>query len=67
MKLTKEQKKEYIKNGGLRCPFCRSENIDGIENNFDAGYLSQVVICNECHESWSDIYSLTDIIHDEDE
>jgi len=66
-KLTDEQRAAYIKNGGLRCPFCSSENIDGIENNFDSGFMSQVVICTNCNESWSDVYKLVGITPDEDE
>jgi len=64
-KLTKEQRAEYIKNGGLRCPFCNSENIEGLSAEFDAGYVSQDIICNICHSDWTDIYSLTDVTTDE--
>ena len=51
---------EYVKNGGNRCPFCKSENIEGIHApNIDSGYCWQEIYCCDCEKSWQDLYTLT--------
>lgn len=49
----------YIDEGGTRCPFCGSHNIEGQEVNIDAGTAWQDVHCNDCPEEWQDTYTLT--------
>lgn len=51
--------KEYAEeNGGLRCPLCGSENLEGSNIQVDAGIAWQNIICEDCEANWSDIYKL---------
>jgi len=56
-----DQKREYLDSRGSRCPFCKSEEIEGREINIDCDYTTQEVVCNNCGKSWRDIYQLTDV------
>ena len=49
----------YVKKGGVECPFCGSNDIEGGEVAIDAGGATQEVSCLECGESWYDLYALT--------
>ncbi len=61
-KLTAEQKQKYIQSGGNNCPFCESDDIEGcVGIETGSGIASQNVICNNCNEEWTDIYTLTDV------
>ena len=61
-KLTKDQKKAYIKSRGTRCPYCKSENISANENiQGDDDYGKCTIICKACNAEWVDIYQLVDI------
>ena len=51
----------YLQVGGLRCPFCDSDQIEGNEWNADSGSATQEVECNDCGESWLDVYKLVSI------
>lgn len=48
----------YVRAGGLKCPFCGSEEIEGGAWNADAGYATQEMSCNDCDEDWLDQYQL---------
>jgi len=50
---------QYIAEGGTRCPFCGSLDIEGQEVNIDAGQAWQDVYCNHCRKEWQDTYTLT--------
>lgn len=50
---------EYIKEGGTRCPFCGSLEIEGTEINIDAGTAWQDMGCSRCGSEWQDTYVLT--------
>lgn len=54
-----KQQKFYLDNGGRYCPCCESEEIEGREVDIDAGTATQQVVCNQCHASWVDQYTLT--------
>lgn len=45
---------EYVERDGLRCPFCRSDNITAQEWN--PPY--ETVDCHDCEERWYDVYKL---------
>lgn len=49
---------QYVETGGTRCPFCRSQNLDGGPFEADAGGATQEVGCNDCGKSWLDVHTL---------
>lgn len=49
---------EYKNNGGTKCPFCQSENIEGGQFTVDAGIATQPMGCTDCESEWDDQYSL---------
>lgn len=55
-------KKRYLKQGGVRCPYCNSENIEARSSDImERGEMYQVVDCNRCGGSWEDKYQLTNV------
>jgi len=62
MTLTQEQADSYLKDGGIRCPFCRSDNIAGDELVVDQGVISQEMYCLECPGNWKDESVLTRLV-----
>jgi len=58
-------KETYINSGGVKCPYCGSENIEGGDREFEEGFSLQEVLCLTCSRSWTDQYTLTGIILDE--
>ena len=60
-KLTPPAKKAYIGSGGVRCPFCGSDAIEGGFISTDAGIAWQRIKCLKCGEAWVDHYKLVDI------
>lgn len=54
---------EYVAIRGVRCPHCRSEDIEGGDITVEAGAAWQSVGCNECHQQWTDTYQLTGFKH----
>ena len=51
---TAEQRAEYLKNGGSRCLFCGSEDIEGGAYSSEVGYISQEIACDSCGATWTD-------------
>ena len=50
---------EYAQKGGLVCPYCESEEIEGVSGvGIEAGEAWQKVKCLSCGESWHDVYRL---------
>lgn len=62
MSLTANQKLEYVNSKRHYCPYCGSEDVSGDFVTIDAGSASQNIICNDCDETWTDFYSLTEIL-----
>jgi hypothetical protein len=60
-RLTKKQRREYVDKGGVRCPFCGTENIEARGLKTESGAVWQDVTCLDCGEGWQDVYTLTDI------
>lgn len=67
MKLTLEQIEKYIDDGGVRCPYCGSENITGSYPETDVGESWQDVECDDCGKEWTDLYRLVGVDVDEDD
>lgn len=62
MKLTKDQKIKYVKNGGSKCPYCGSSDIEGVRHpQVDGPGASQEVHCRNCGKGWHDLYVLDDV------
>ena len=53
---------EYVKEGGNKCPFCDSTDIQGHEVTIDCGKAWQPVDCNECDGQWTDCYELKEYV-----
>jgi hypothetical protein len=58
-KITKEMETKYLKDNGLYCPFCESDDL--YVDDFNGPTMAAEVICNNCHKSWLDILKLTGI------
>jgi transposase-like protein len=64
MSAEKKQKKpmtstEYVADGGGRCPFCRSREIEGSQHDYEGDKVYQNITCRSCNREWTDIYALT--------
>ena len=62
MDLTDEQIAEYIKKGGVRCPNCTSDNLNGGSIEIDGGCAYQGVCCLDCAAEWVDEYKLVGVL-----
>ncbi|HUT15492.1 MAG TPA: hypothetical protein VMY98_04530 [Anaerolineae bacterium] len=51
----------YIARGGVCCPVCQSDDIEGRDIEVDAGGASQAITCGLCGSTWVDCYSLVRI------
>lgn len=49
----------YVSGGGVHCPACCADNIEGGEWNSEAGQATQNVRCLNCEARWQDVYTLT--------
>ena len=61
MALTKAETDRYVKDGGVNCPYCQSDQIEGDGVEVDAGRAWQEMFCPNCEKSWTDRYTLTSI------
>lgn len=50
--------KEYIANGGERCPYCGTEDIQDEDTRHIGPKLVLAMICNLCDKTWEEIYQL---------
>jgi len=50
---------QHAEQGGTCCPFCGSEQIEGLEVVMSCGGASQETFCLDCQGSWADTYTLT--------
>jgi len=57
-KLSDEQKRKYLSIGGVLCPYCGSDDIQGESMEINEGEAAQEVNCNDCDGQWYDIYAL---------
>jgi transposase-like protein len=63
--LTVEAKQKYLDTGGVKCPHCGHDDIEGSFIETGAGSASQKVMCVNCEKSWTDEYTLTGITEEE--
>lgn len=62
MKLTKEQKKFYLKHKGNKCPFCKGEVQSQGTFEYDEDWAEKECECNDCGKVWKDVYTLSDVV-----
>lgn len=53
-----ETNKEYCEHGGVHCPYCGSEDIDGGSIEINLAGAWQSITCLSCDKEWTDIYKL---------
>ena len=58
---TKKQIRDYVRSGGSYCPHCKSEDIQWISSNSEAGIIWQTITCETCDEAWHEIYHLVEV------
>ena len=51
-------REEYLKNGGIFCPFCKNQDIEGGSVEIIEGTAQQNVSCVACGGAWRDKYKL---------
>jgi hypothetical protein len=56
---TWQQVREYLLQGGVKCPKCSSPDLSGSTWNSDAGYAWQRIRCLGCNFEWNDVYRLS--------
>ena len=60
-KLTEKQKAEYLKAGGVCCPYCGSGDICGSHVEIEYACCFQNIRCSTCGKEWTDIYKLVNV------
>jgi hypothetical protein len=53
----------YAKEGGTRCPVCKSADIVGHQIDISAGHAYQEILCRDCKSVWTDEYLLERYSH----
>ena len=59
--LTAEQKDQYLAKGGVECPACGSNDIEGHSVTINEARAFQTVHCHVCDAEWMDTYALTSV------
>lgn len=62
--LTKQDKRNHIKNCGKFCPFCNSDNnisYNEFSYIFNSLEVEQKAKCEDCGQKWVDIFRLVDV------
>ena len=58
--LTEAKKKQYVREGGIRCPYCGSKEVapGKIRTDF---VVTVDVDCEACHRRWQERYDLAGV------
>mgnify|MGYP001565147231 CR=1 FL=1 len=59
--LTPKDIKRYVNKGFSKCPFCKSDDIQGDSIEVDGHSVWQEIECMNCQAEWTDIYTLTNM------
>jgi transposase-like protein len=59
--LTKTMRAQYLKEGGVSCPFCRESDISGGFVETEHGSCFQRITCSDCGSTWTDEYRLVNL------
>jgi transposase-like protein len=58
--------KDYLDSKGVRCPFCKSDQIEGSGSISIEDYQAvQDVSCLKCKRTWTDVYTLSGVYVEE--
>ena len=49
----------YVREGGVRCPFCGSGTFEGGPFDCESGQVWQNLTCVDCDAQWQDVYRLS--------
>ena len=62
--MKKKNKQQYINEGGIKCPYCKSENLEShaVLTTTEPLLMHQKVTCLLCKKTWLDVYTLTNIL-----
>ncbi|MEA3296152.1 MAG: hypothetical protein U9Q27_03390 [Patescibacteria group bacterium] len=55
-------KQQYINEGGVKCPYCKSKDLKCDPIIIDDDVINQKVNCCTCNKMWIDVYTITDIL-----
>jgi hypothetical protein len=59
--LTWKDKRDYVRGGGVRCPYCQSKDLEAGEAEFDADFAWRTITCTGCGEAWHEVFHLATI------
>ena len=59
-----QQRTDYLAAGGTKCPYCKSDQNEGGDADYNGDTISKEVSCLACNMSWHDIYTLADVLPD---
>lgn len=59
LKERKFDEKRYLREGGTKCPYCSSSDIEELDFDFCGDVATQDMECMECEKSWTATYELT--------
>lgn len=64
LKETDEAQKirEYLAEGGSKCLYCGSKDIEGGNTEMDGDSGTCQITCNDCGKEWYDCYTLTGVL-----
>jgi len=51
----------YVEQGGVSCPYCGSDQLEGGSVEIDGAFANQEVRCLVCRQDWTDEYKLVGI------
>lgn len=52
----------YLENDANSCPYCGSKNITGDAVDFDCLHAFRGVSCNDCEETWMEVFEMSGIL-----
>ena len=59
----KASSEDYAEQGGLSCPVCGSDQIEGGQFDVDQHTATQKMGCNDCESDWQDTYRLVGYVN----
>jgi transposase-like protein len=65
--LTEAMAAQYVAQGGGKCPFCRSGDLEGGSQDADGPTIVQDIKCLACGRRWYDVYRLAAVMPGEED